>query len=142
MKTLHILLAEDNAGDIYLVQQALQEYGILHELHIVRDGAEALDFIAGMGKAGLAPCPDVVLLDLNLPKADGADVLSEFRKHPECAATPVIVVSSSDARKDRVRMAELGVAHYFRKPSDFDAFLKLGAIVRDIVEAPVAARNE
>ena len=137
MNLLHILLAEDNAGDIFLVQRALEEHGISHELHVVRDGAEALDFIACMGKPGGVPRPDLVLLDLNLPKADGSEVLFEFRKHPECVETPVIVVSSSDAEKDRVRMAELGVAHYFRKPSDFDAFLKLGAVVREVIEAAV-----
>jgi CheY-like chemotaxis protein len=103
-------------------------------LHVVRDGAEALQFVAHMGQRGDLPCPDIVLLDLNLPKVDGQEVLSELRKHPECAGTPVIVVSSSDARKDRARMAELGVTRYFRKPSNLEAFLLLGAVVKDVVE--------
>ena len=88
----------------------------------------------GYGPAGEAPFPDVILLDLNLPKVDGPQLLSEFRKHPECANTPVIVVTSSDARTDRDRMAELGITSYFRKPSDLDAFLKLGSVVKEIVE--------
>jgi CheY-like chemotaxis protein len=131
---VHILLAEDNQGDIWLVQQSLVEHRVAYELHIVRDGGEALDFIAHMGEAGGPPCPDVVLLDLNLPKATGAEVLAEFRKHPACMHTPVVAVTSSDAPKDRARMAELGVVRYFKKPSDLAAFLQLGNIVREIVE--------
>ncbi|MGI8746636.1 MAG: response regulator [Bryobacteraceae bacterium] len=135
---LHILLAEDNRGDILLVQQALEEHHIPHELHVVTDGEEALHFVTRMGKPGEAPCPDVLLLDLNLPKADGYQVLSEFRQHPECAHTPVIVVTSSDAPKDRAGMAALGIARYFRKPSELDAFMQLGAVVREVVEGQVA----
>jgi CheY-like chemotaxis protein len=134
MNTLQILLAEDNLGDILLVEQALEEHHLPHQLHVVRDGAEALEFVAHMGESGGAPCPDVLLLDLNLPKVDGPEILAEFRKHPQCARTPVIVVTSSDAHTDRVRMGELGIANYFRKPSDLDAFLELGAIVREVVE--------
>jgi CheY-like chemotaxis protein len=131
---VHILLAEDNRGDVYLVRHALQEHGIEHELHVVEDGKEALDFFAGMGKPGKPPCPDVVLLDLNLPKEDGPRVLGEFRKYSGCEATPVIVVTSSDAPEDRARMAALGIRLYFRKPKDFDAFMELGVAVREAVE--------
>lgn len=131
---LRILLAEDNPGDVLLVRQALEEHRIPHELFVVEDGAKALAFVARMGQPGEAPCPDVILLDVNLPKVDGPQVLRAFRKHPECGQTPVIVVSSSDAPKDRERMAQLGIARYFRKPLDFDAFLKLGALVREVVE--------
>jgi chemotaxis family two-component system response regulator Rcp1 len=133
--SVHILLVEDNPADIFLVQLALAEYHIVHELHVVEDGGKALAFVARMGRSAAAPHPDVVLLDLNLPKVDGATVLSEFRKHPECATTPVIVVTSSEAREDRARMAALGVAHYFRKPADLGAFLKLGSILREVIVA-------
>jgi CheY-like chemotaxis protein len=129
-----ILLAEDNLGDIVMVQKALQEYHIPHRLHIVRDGAEALAFVSHIGEPGGSARPDLVLLDLNLPKVDGRQILTEFRKHPECFEAPVIVVSSSDAPRDRASMAELGIARYFRKPSDFDAFLRLGAVVREVME--------
>lgn len=135
MSPLKILLAEDNLGDVLLVRQALEEYNVAHELHVVRDGAEALRFVAQMGQPGGVPCPDVLLLDLNLPKVDGPEVLAEFRKHPRCARTPVVIITSSDAHKDRARMTELGIAHYFRKPSDLDAFLKLGAVVREVAAA-------
>jgi two-component system, chemotaxis family, response regulator Rcp1 len=76
---------------------------------------------------------------MNLPKVDGPRVLSEFRKHPECSNTPVIVITSSDAEKDRVRMEELRVARYFRKPSDYREFMRLGAVVREVAEGSAAA---
>jgi CheY-like chemotaxis protein len=134
MRVLQILLAEDNPGDILLIQQALEEHQVPHELHVVCDGDEALSFIANIDKPDGAPCPDVLLLDVNLPKVDGPDILSEFRKYPACSLTPVIVITSSDAHKDRARMTELGIARYFRKPSDLDAFMQLGAVVREVVE--------
>lgn len=136
VNTLQILLAEDNPGDIVLVKQALEAHAIPCELHVVRDGGEALTFVSRMGNPGGVPCPDLFLLDLNLPKMDGPEVLGEFRKHPACAHTPVVVISSSDSRDDRARVSELGIADYFRKPSDLDAFLELGAVVRDIFAAP------
>lgn len=134
MNTVRILLAEDNPGDILLVEQALDEYQVPHELHVVRDGDEALAFVARMGTAGGVPCPDLMLLDLNLPKVDGPEILTEFRKHPECTHTPVIVVTSSDTQRDRARVEGLNVSRYFRKPSDLAAFLQLGAVVKEVVE--------
>lgn len=128
-----ILLAEDNPGDVLLVQQALEDYNVQYQLHIVHDGAAAIEFIGHMGKAGSVPCPDLMLLDLNLPKVKGPEILREFRNHPECAETPVIVVTSSDAEKDRAQTALLGISEYFRKPSDFDAFMQLGALVRKVM---------
>jgi CheY-like chemotaxis protein len=132
-KLLNILLAEDNRGDVLLVRQALDEHHIRHKLYVVQDGAEAIRFIEQMGQPDSAPCPDLMLLDLNLPKAEGQQVLAEFRKHPACAHTPVIVVSSSDAPRDRARIGALGVTRYFRKPSELDEFMKLGGVVRDVV---------
>lgn len=120
-------------GDIFLVRRALEEHHVSHELYVARDGAEALAFLSSMGHAPHPPCPDLMLLDVNLPKVDGHDVLSEFRKRPECARTPVIVVTSSDAPRDRARLASLGITRYFKKPSDYDAFLKLGALVREVI---------
>jgi CheY-like chemotaxis protein len=140
MKFLHILAAEDNEADVLLFQEAFAHHAIEHEIHVTPDGKAALDYIARMGKPEGPPCPDVMLLDLNLPKADGTTILEEFRKHPDCARTPVIVVTSSDAEKDRVKVGGFKVARYFRKPSDFDAFMELGAIVREAVEGQTAER--
>lgn len=130
-----VFLAEDSRGDILLVEEALEKFRVSYDLYIARDGGEALDYVARMGQADGVPCPDIIMLDLNLPKADGIAVLTAFRKHPECANTPVIVISSSDAPKDRERVRALGAARYFRKPSDLDQFLELGAVVRDVLAA-------
>ena len=130
-----ILLAEDNPGDVFLVQKALEKHGIEHNLHVVSDGAEALAYLAQMGTPGPVPCPDLVLLDLNLPKVDGSQVLTKFREHPECGQTPVIVVSSSNAERERARLTSLGIAGYFRKPTNLADFLQLGSVVREVVEA-------
>ena len=131
---LHIFLAEDNEGDVLLVEQALAEHGINHQMHVVEDGDEALNFVAHMGNSDGPPCPDILLLDLNLPKVDGPDVLEEFRKHPACAQTPGIVVTSSDAPEDRERVKALGADEYFRKPSDLTEFMALGALVKELVQ--------
>ena len=133
---LQILLAEDNDGDIFLVARALEEHAIVHELHVVKDGDEALSFVAEMGNDDGPPCPDVLLLDLNLPKVDGPQVLKQFRKHPACAQTPVIVVTSSDAPNDRERVKALGANAYFRKPSDLNEFMTLGALVKELAQVP------
>lgn len=133
MKVLHVLVVEDNNADVILFREALEHHRIDHQMHVVTDGQAALNYIARMGTSPDAPCPDVMLLDLNLPKVDGPTILQEFRKHPECAHTPVIVVTSSDAERDRAQVATFKVAKYFRKPSDFEAFMALGAIVREAV---------
>ena len=139
---LHILLAEDNLGDVLLVQRALEVHHVVHKLHVVRDGAEALSFVAQMGQSAETPVPDVVLMDLNLPKMDGPEILAELRKHPECAHTPIVVITSSDAQKDRARSAELGVSRYFKKPSDLDAFMQLGALVREVAGVPAGTSGQ
>ncbi len=131
---LHILLAEDNEGDVMLVEQALEEHQIHHQLHVVKDGAEALGFVAEMGLNNGPPFPDLVLLDLNLPKIDGAKVLQHFRKHLVCALTPVIVVTSSDSPRDRERVKALGADAYFRKPSDLKEFMVLGGLIKELVQ--------
>jgi CheY-like chemotaxis protein len=82
MKPLHILVAEDNYADVTLFREALQHHRIEHRLHVVGDGQSALRFIAQMGTSPEMPCPDLMLLDLNLQKADGPTILQEFRKHP------------------------------------------------------------
>jgi CheY-like chemotaxis protein len=132
MREIHILLAEDNRADVLLIREALAAHKIPYRLYLATDGAEALEFLVRMGR-GETPCPDLILLDMNLPKTDGADVLQEFRSHPRCLTTPVIVVSSSDTQRDRQRVETLGVTRYFRKPTDFEAFMRLGAVVKEVI---------
>ena len=94
--------------------------------------AAALDYVGRMG--GL----DLILLDLNLPKIDGSTVLSELRQHPESARVPVIVVTSSDSPKDKARMAQLGISYYFRKPTEYDEYMQLGGIVKQVMDQQTA----
>ena len=131
---VYIFLAEDNPGDVDLLEEALHEHNIEYKLFIARDGTEAKRFIDRMGKHPDSPCPDFILLDLNLPNASGFEIFSRFREHPLCTETPVIVVTSSDAPRDREQAAQLGAARYFRKPSDFEDFLKLGAVLREVAD--------
>lgn len=137
----HILLAEDNVGDVMLVKEALAAYHVENTLHVVSDGQKALEFVAAMGEPQGAPCPDLMLLDINLPKADGITVLAAFREHRACTHTPVIVVTSSNSPKDRARVAALGVHHYFRKPPDFDEFMKLGKVIKAVFEGDSPGSN-
>src|SRR5579871_1442591 len=129
-RPLHIFLAEDNPGDVELVRESLREYNIEHTLTLASDGREAKRFIQSIGTGADARCPDLVLLDLNLPKADGYELMDLLHAHPVCGKTPVIIVTSSDARKDRERAAQMGAARYFRKPSELIEFLRLGLVIR------------
>jgi CheY-like chemotaxis protein len=134
VKQLQILLVEDNEADVFLVQQSLEEHKLWHELHVLNDGGKAIEYVTSVGKSENCPCPDIMLLDLNLLTADGATILGEFRKQPACVTTPVIIVTSSDAPKDRARAAELGISYYFTKPSDLDEFMTLGAVIKSVLE--------
>jgi len=131
---IRILVAEDNPGDVELVKEALREYEVECELHVARDGGEAQRYIERLGKYADAPRPDLLLLDLNLPKANGFELFQLFRAHELCAGTPVIIMTSSSAPRDRERAAALGAARYFCKPCELTEFLKLGFVVRELVQ--------
>lgn len=130
---MRILLAEDNAADVYLVREALSAYGVKHDLSVVDDGEKAIEFLALTDADANRPSPQLLLLDLNLPRRSGLEILRFLRASRRFADIPVIVLTSSDSPQDRARVAELGVAHYFCKPSDFDEFMRLGAIVAEAV---------
>ena len=134
-RNFQVLLAEDNEGDVFLVQEALRSHGIQFEMHLASDGSEVMGLIGEPDENHATPlCPDVFLLDLNLPKVDGHDILKEFREHPGCSQVPVIVITSSDSPKDRERARSLGATTYFRKPSDLAEYMALGSIVRQVLE--------
>ena len=133
MAILRILLAEDNRGDVLLIREALKEHRIEYELVVISDGAEAIQYIDGIGNGQGTACPDVLLLDLNLPKADGFRVLEHFRNNPSCSGKPVVIVTSSDAPRDRESAMRFGAARYFRKTSEIDEFMQLGAVVKEAV---------
>lgn len=126
---LNVLLAEDNPGDVLLIREALKEGGFDFELTVQQDGECMLLHIDSIDN-GERACPDIVLLDLNLPKASGHVLLQKMRSSPSCHEVPIIIVTSSDSAKDRELAERLGASGYFRKASDFDEFMRLGAVVR------------
>lgn len=138
MKPVEVFLAEDNDGDVFLVDEALRVSGLEYRLHVAKDGSAVERFLERMGKHPDAPRPDVFLLDLNLPQGDGHEILNSFRAHPACSEVPVIIVTSSDSPKDRLRAEISGATKYFRKPSDLTEFMVLGTLVQEIVQGKPA----
>lgn len=137
MTPIKVLLAEDNAGDIFLVREALRTHQVQCALRIVSDGEQANQYLNTMGDNSECPCPDIFLVDLNLPKGNGHELLKTFKDR--CREdVPVVVMTSSDAPWDRARASELGAARFFRKPSGLDEFLQLGALVKELVEGKTA----
>ena len=128
MNDLHIidiLLVEDNQGDIRLTQEVLKEGKIKNTLSIVMDGEEAMSFLRKIGKYKNANTPDLILLDLNLPKKDGREVLSEIKDDPDLKQIPVIILTTSDAEKDIVKTYASHANCYITKPVDFNQFIKV-----------------
>ena len=124
-----ILLAEDNPADAGLVRRALEEHGVEGELIVVADGEKAIAFIQGID-AEVAPCPDLAIVDLNLPKKSGREVLECMRLSERCRHIPVVILSSSDAKEDKADAARFGASRYIRKPPKLDDFLSLGSIFK------------
>ena len=129
----YILLAEDNAGDVLLVREALKEHGVSHSIEILSDGEQAARFIQRLDESSTFDCPDVFLLDLHLPKKDGAVILRQLRASERCGQTPVIVLTSSDSPRDMEYATKHAALHYFRKPSTLQGFMELGGVVKAIV---------
>ncbi len=130
-KPFRVLLAEDNPGDVVLVREALRQQLPDFDLVVVDNGDKIRSFLST--PTDNLPSPDVLLLDLNLPRVDGPDMFRLLRDHPCCSDVPLIVITSSDSPRDRAWTEEFKVAHYFRKPSSYDAFMKLGELVRSVV---------
>jgi DNA-binding response OmpR family regulator len=131
----HILIVEDNRADVFLIRESIETARIDADLHIVQDGDKAIRFFEQTDRDAAAPCPALVILDINLPKKPGREVLQQMRQSPRCANAAVLVVTSSDSERDRDDMRKFGVKGYFRKPSSYDHFMKLGAVVKELLEA-------
>jgi len=129
MKEIEILLVEDNAGDVRLTEEALREGKVKNRLHIARDGVEAIEILRRSGKYAGAPRPDLVLLDLNLPRKDGREVLAEIKADPNLKTLPVVVLTTSSAEADILKTYQLHANCYIQKPVDLDQFVK---VVRSI----------
>lgn len=126
-----ILLVEDNPGDVFLTQEAFREGHLLHRISVVEDGEEALRFLRRTGRHTTAPTPDLVLLDLNLPKKDGRELLAEIKEDPELRQIPVIVLTTSKADQDILKAYRLHANCYLNKPIEMDEFLRTIKSVED-----------
>jgi CheY-like chemotaxis protein len=120
-----ILLVEDNAGDVRLTREALLEADVSVDLTAVPDGEQALAFLRGEGAHAGVPRPDLILLDLNLPKKNGLEVLEEIKRDPELRRTPVIMLTTSSSARDIAACYDRGVNCYVVKPLDLDDFTRL-----------------
>ncbi|ROQ59561.1 response regulator receiver domain-containing protein [Streptomyces sp. 840.1] len=128
---IEVLLVEDDPGDELMTREAFEDNKIRNTLHVVRDGQEALDFLYRRGEYSEAPRPDLILLDLNLPKYDGRQVLEQIKQDPELSLIPVVVLTTSSAEEDILRSYKLHANAYVTKPVDLDQFI---AAVRQIDE--------
>jgi chemotaxis family two-component system response regulator Rcp1 len=119
------LLVEDNPGDVRLTREALRESKLRNNLSVVGDGIEALAFLRQEGRYADAPRPDIILLDLNLPRKDGREVLAEIKDDPRLRLIPVVIITSSEAEQDVLKSYGLHVNCYVTKPVDLEQFIKV-----------------
>ncbi|MCX6903167.1 MAG: response regulator [Verrucomicrobia bacterium] len=124
-KSVEILLVEDEPGDVYLTTEALKTSKILNRLHVAEDGMEAMAFLRRTGPYQDAPRPDLILLDLNLPRKDGREVLAEIKRDPSLALIPVVVMTTSEADKDILHSYSLHANCYVTKPVDLNQFMEV-----------------
>lgn len=122
-KPVEILLVEDNEADIRLTQEGLREAKIWNNLNIVRDGEEAMDYLNKKGECQDAVTPDLILMDINLPKKDGCEVLKEIKNDKKLAHIPVVILTTSEAEKDIVKSYKLHANCYVTKPMGMDQFV-------------------
>jgi two-component system, chemotaxis family, response regulator Rcp1 len=130
---VRILVVDDNESDVFLLDRALKKQDFPFELLHLLSGGEALAFIRRQGNYANAAIPNLILLDLNLSKYTGEDILREIRNVPHLAAVPVCVWSSSQSRRDESQLKGLGVSQFIPKPSGLGHFMEIGTIVKDLV---------
>jgi len=130
-ESIEILLVEDNDGDARLAKEAMRDSKIRNNLHHVIDGEEAMDFLFKRGKFSSAPTPDLILLDLNLPKKDGREVLEEIKKNETLKPIPVVILTVSNAEEDILKTYNLHANCYITKPLDLEQFMKVVKSIED-----------
>jgi chemotaxis family two-component system response regulator Rcp1 len=131
---VRIVVVEDNPSDVFLVKEALRVRGLKADLQVIEDGEDAISLISQLDEDITVTCPDLMLLDLNLPKKDGFAVLKRLRGSERCPRVPVIVMTSSSTDADRQKSKTLGASAYFLKPSSYEEFLKLGDVLEKFVK--------
>jgi CheY-like chemotaxis protein len=127
--SIEVLLVEDDPGDVLLTKEAFADHKVKNNLHIVSDGEEATAYLRRQGVHAGAPRPDLILLDLNLPRKDGREVLKDIKADPDLRSIPVVVLTTSEADEDILNSYDLHANAYVTKPVDFDSFIR---IVRQI----------
>ena len=130
-KRIEILLVEDNPGDVRLTKEALVESKIYNTLNVVMDGAEAMEYLKAAGKFQDRVLPDLILLDLNLPKKDGREVLSEIKQDDQLKRIPVVILTTSQAEADILKSYDLHANCYINKPVDLDQFITVVKAIED-----------
>jgi CheY-like chemotaxis protein len=128
-----ILLIEDNPADVYLLQRALDEVQLNFELTVIEDGADALALARQSGKYTAIVPPDLAIIDLNLPKHGGLEVLEEMRANPAFADLPVMILSSSSTPHERARMEKCRIRQFVTKPPDLEEYLRIGLVVKQLL---------
>jgi len=141
-RAVEILLVEDNPGDVRLIQEALRDGKVWNNPHVVSDGEAALDFVYRRGAFTEAPRPDLVLLDLNLPKKDGREVLATIKSDADLKRIPVVVLTTSKEEEDVLRAYNLAANCYVTKPVEFDQFMKVIRMIEDFWLTIVALPRE
>ena len=131
IRQIEVLLVEDDPGDVLMTREAFEDYKVQNRLHVVNDGVDAMAFLRREGPHSGAPRPDLVLLDLNLPRMDGREVLNAIKSDPELSSIPVVVLTTSEAEEDVLRSYTLHANAYVTKPVDFERFIH---VVRQIDE--------
>jgi len=131
LDVIDILLVEDDEGDVLMTREAFEHYKIRNRLHVVNDGEKALQFLRRQAPYGDAPRPGLILLDLNLPRKDGLEVLADLKADPELCVIPVVVLTTSEAEEDILRSYSLHANAYVSKPVDFSRFIE---VIRQIDE--------
>lgn len=126
---IDVLLVEDDAGDVLMTQEAFEHHKLRNQLHVVSDGVEALAFLRREGEYADAPRPGLILLDLNLPRKDGREVLEEVKNDESLRSIPIVVLTTSQAEEDILRSYNLHANAYVAKPVDFERFI---AVIRQI----------
>ncbi len=134
-----VLVIEDNSSDVFLLERALNQQEFVFELTHLADGGQALAFIRREGAYGNAPIPNLILVDLNLSKYNGEDILREIQDAKHLAGALVCAWSSSQSRRDRTRLVDLGVAKFVTKPSGLDQFMEIGKLIKDLLAGHAAA---
>ena len=138
IRAAHILVIEDNGSDVFLLDRALKKQDLQFELVHLWNGDEALKFIRRQGAHADAPIPNLILVDLNLSKYTGEDILGEIRSAGHLAGVPVCVWSSSRSRRDEALLKGLGVAQFITKPSGLDQFLEIGKTIKNLLAGAAA----